>query len=172
MYVLFYVKCMSYLCSVANIVSLCIYIVSVVLKLSFHMLFIYIYNCCRFKIRLILSVSMRKGAQSIDALMFRIHVRMISSIWFAAMHLEKVHCSYRRRHRIYISVLECISVHENNIVFYLNKTSKTCLKRWLKKGQKLAFNTDYRLMQVKSIAECSKRAYYNAFDLHLASICR
>ena len=34
--------------------------------------------------------------------------------------------------------------------------SKTCLKRPLKKKRlKLGFKTDYRLMQVKSIAECS-----------------
>ena len=38
--------------------------------------------------------------------------------------------------------------------------SKTCLKWPLKK------KTDYRLMQVKSIAECSKRAFCNIFDLH------
>ena len=33
--------------------------------------------------------------------------------------------------------------------------SKTSHKRLLKKDQKMAFKTDYRLMQVKSIAECS-----------------
>ena len=33
--------------------------------------------------------------------------------------------------------------------------SKTCLKRPLKKDQKLVFKTDYHLMQDKSIAECS-----------------
>ena len=38
--------------------------------------------------------------------------------------------------------------------------SKTCLKRLLKKKM------DYRLMQVKNIAECSKRAFCNTFDLH------
>ena len=37
-----------------------------------------------------------------------------------------------------------------------NRYSKTCLKRLLKKDRKLVFKTDYRLMQVKSIAECSK----------------
>ena len=34
--------------------------------------------------------------------------------------------------------------------------SKTCHKRPLKKRPKLCFKTNYRLMQVKSIAECSK----------------
>ena len=33
--------------------------------------------------------------------------------------------------------------------------SKTCLKRPLKKYLKLGFKTDYCLMQVKRIAECS-----------------
>ena len=33
--------------------------------------------------------------------------------------------------------------------------SKTCLKRSLKKNTKMIFNTEYRVMQVKSLAECS-----------------
>ena len=55
--------------------------------------------------------------------------------------------------------------------------SKTCLKWPLKKKTKMVFKTDYRLMQVKSIAECSKGsilqyfwpprgAFCNTFDLH------
>ena len=52
-----------------------------------------------------------------------------------------------------------------------NLTNKTCLKRSLKEDQKWIFKTDYRLMQVKSIAECSKRTFYNTFDLHKATIC-
>ena len=35
--------------------------------------------------------------------------------------------------------------------------SKTCLKRLLKKNRKMIFNTDYSLIQIKRIAECSKR---------------
>ena len=34
--------------------------------------------------------------------------------------------------------------------------SKTCVKRHYKKDKKMVFKTDYCLMQVKSIAECSK----------------
>ena len=34
--------------------------------------------------------------------------------------------------------------------------SKTCVKQLLSKRPKLVFKTNYRLMQVKSIAECSK----------------
>ena len=36
--------------------------------------------------------------------------------------------------------------------------SKTCVKRPLSKRPKLVFKTNYRLMQVKSIAECSKHS--------------
>ena len=50
------------------------------------------------------------------------------------------------------------------------ETGKTCLKRPLKKNTKLIFNTDYRLMQVESISECSKGAFCNTFHLHLATI--
>ena len=50
--------------------------------------------------------------------------------------------------------------------------SKTCLMRPLKKeDQKLVFKTDYRLMQVKSIAECSKgnilQSFRPSFSYHL-----
>ena len=34
--------------------------------------------------------------------------------------------------------------------------SKICVKRSLSKRQKIGFKTNYRLIQVKSIAECSK----------------
>ena len=40
-----------------------------------------------------------------------------------------------------------------------------------KEDQKLVFKTDYRLMQVKSIAECSKGTFCNTFDLDSATIC-
>ena len=72
------------------------------------------------------------------------------------------------------------------LLFYCNKFnkssliySKTCLKRPLKRRPKIGFQDrvslnagEYRLMQVKSIAECSKRAFCNTFDLHYkATIC-
>ena len=50
-------------------------------------------------------------------------------------------------------------------------TVKSVVNGHSKKDQKLVFKTDYRLMQVKCIAECSKRAFCNTFDLHLATIC-
>ena len=43
------------------------------------------------------------------------------------------------------------------------KYSKTCLERPLKKKLKLVFKTDYHLMQVKSIAECSKGSILQYF---------
>ena len=44
-----------------------------------------------------------------------------------------------------------------------SKYSKTCVKRPLSKSQKLFFKTNYRLMQVKSIAECSKGSILQYF---------
>ena len=40
-------------------------------------------------------------------------------------------------------------------------TVKPVLNGHSKRKPKLVFKTDYRLMQVKSIAECSKRAFCN-----------
>ena len=56
-----------------------------------------------------------------------------------------------------------------NLIVY----SKTCLKRPLNIRQKNVcfIKTDYRIMQVKSIAECSQGAFCNPFDLLLALIC-
>ena len=61
-----------------------------------------------------------------------------------------------------------IRVHENK-----DRYSKTCLKRPLKKktkkaatqkeDQKLVFEIDYCLMQVKSIAECSRGSILQYF---------
>ena len=45
------------------------------------------------------------------------------------------------------------------------KYSKNCLKGSPPKRPKMVFKTDYRLMQVKSIAECSKRAFCNTVVL-------
>ena len=45
-------------------------------------------------------------------------------------------------------------------------TVKPVLSCHSQKYQKMVFKTEYRLMQVKSIAECSKRAFCNIFDLH------
>ena len=41
------------------------------------------------------------------------------------------------------------------LLLRLPKYRKTCLKRHSQKDKKLVFKTNYRLMQVKSIAECS-----------------
>ena len=50
-------------------------------------------------------------------------------------------------------------LHQSPVLVY----SKTCLKRPLKRRPKLVFKTDYRLMQVKSIAECSKGSILKYF---------
>ena len=45
-------------------------------------------------------------------------------------------------------------------------TVKPVLSDPSKRRLNLVFKTDYRLMQVKGIAECSKRAFCNTFELH------
>ena len=50
-------------------------------------------------------------------------------------------------------------------------TVKPVLSGNSKRRPKLFFKIAYRLMQVKSIAECSERTFCNTFDLHLATIC-
>ena len=45
-------------------------------------------------------------------------------------------------------------------------TVKPVLRGHSKKDKKLVFKTDFSLMQVKSIAECSKGPFCNTFDLH------
>ena len=51
---------------------------------------------------------------------------------------------------------------------YVRQYSKTCLKRPLKKNTKLVCKTDYHLMQVKSIAECSKGSILQYFRSSLS----
>ena len=60
-----------------------------------------------------------------------------------------------------------IAAHTRFVSYY--KYSKTCLKRPLrKKRPKLVFKTDYRWMQVKSIAECSKGSILQYFQPSLS----
>ena len=50
---------------------------------------------------------------------------------------------------------------------FSNEYSKTCVKRQLSKTQKFVFKNNYRLMQVKSIAECSKGILLTFIKLHI-----
>ena len=59
-----------------------------------------------------------------------------------------------------------ISLHQW-CLYCQTKYSKTCLKRPLKKDKT---KTNGSLMKVESIAECSKGAFCNTFDLHQAII--
>ena len=53
-----------------------------------------------------------------------------------------------------------LSVKIKQNLLYLCRYRKTCLTRPLKKDQELVFKTDYRLLQVGSIAECSLLSYH------------
>ena len=52
------------------------------------------------------------------------------------------------------------------ISYYFIFTVKPVLSSHSKEDQKLLFKTNHCLMQVKSIAKCSKRAFCNTLDLH------
>ena len=52
-----------------------------------------------------------------------------------------------------------------------SSTVKPVLSGHSKEDLKFVFKIDYRLMQFKNIAECSKRAFCSTFDLHLPTIC-
>ena len=65
----------------------------------------------------------------------------------------------------FVPYLETIPFQGNGLTCIL-MYSKTCLKRPLKKKTKNHFQDNYCLMQVKSIAECSQRAFCNTFDPH------
>ena len=67
-------------------------------------------------------------------------------------------------------VVTCILGYQ--MAFYLAKslektfTVKPVLSHHSKEDHRLVFKTDYRLMHVKSIAECSERAFCNTFHVH------
>ena len=63
-----------------------------------------------------------------------------------------------------------IQVPLNNAILSIDHLiySKTCLKLSLKMTLKLGFNTNYRLMQVNNIAECSKGSILQYFRLSLS----
>ena len=60
----------------------------------------------------------------------------------------------------------------SEVAFLNYDVKKPVLSRHSKRTPKLVFKTDYRIMQIKSIAECSKGgrsrigAFCNTFDLH------
>ena len=68
--------------------------------------------------------------------------------------------------KTYFQMTTLRETNQGELTVFSVSTVKTCLKRPLKKTPKLVFKTYYLLMQVESIAECSKRAFCNTFDLH------
>ena len=64
------------------------------------------------------------------------------------------------------SLYVCFSNYRVKPMAGHNSTVKPVSSGHSKKTSKYLFSTDSRLMQVKSIAECSIRAFCNAFDLH------
>ena len=77
----------------------------------------------------------------------------------ALLHSEK---------QISFKIFSIVSAIENKTKELVCKPiySKTCLKRPLKIDKTKVVKTNGSLMKVLSIAECSKRAFCNSFDLH------
>ena len=61
---------------------------------------------------------------------------------------------------------ECVSVESKYEQLHIQLN--LCKTPNLKKDQKLVFNSNYRLMQVKSIAECSKGSILQSFRTSLS----
>ena len=61
-----------------------------------------------------------------------------------------------------ISII-CHTLAQNSHLIWKWHYSKICVKWPLSKDQKLVFKTNYRLMQVESIAECSKMSILQYF---------
>ena len=68
---------------------------------------------------------------------------------------------------LYHCVLYAVFQRMNKIILSQTfNTVKPVLSSHSKKTKNWIFKTKYHLMQVKSIAECSKRAFCNTFDMH------
>ena len=61
---------------------------------------------------------------------------------------------------------EQLASADQDLHYSQDNTVDSVLSGHSERRQKLVFKTDYSLMQVKSIAECSMRAFCNTFDLH------
>ena len=67
----------------------------------------------------------------------------------------------------FVLVAACLTAYEVSINY---NTVKPVLSGHSKNGNTNVLKTDGSLMQVESIAECSRGAFCNSFDLHLAKI--
>ena len=68
--------------------------------------------------------------------------------------------------KTYFQMTTLRETNQGELTVFSVSTVKPVLSGHSKKTPKLVFKTDYLLMQVESIAECSKRAFCNTFDLH------
>ena len=68
--------------------------------------------------------------------------------------------------KTYFQMTTLRETNQGELTVFSVSTVKPVLSGHSKKKPKLVFKTYYLLMQVESIAECSKRAFCNTFDLH------
>ena len=70
--------------------------------------------------------------------------------------------THAANHKNIFKIMWCEAINYYTINYTVNPVFSCHSKR----RQKLFFMSDYRLMEVKIIAECSKKAFCNTFDLH------
>ena len=82
---------------------------------------------------------------SVNILYFQVKLYSRTTVWISIVWLDQKHAN--------------LDLH----LFQIRIYSKTCVKWTLWKDRKSIFKTNYRLMQVKSIAECSKGSILQYF---------
>ena len=83
---------------------------------------------------------------------------------FDSRYLELLNACIFKLIYVLLNVGNGIEFQYPSIVFL--STVKPVLRGHSKRRTKLVFKTDYRLMKVESIAECSLGAFCNIFDRH------
>ena len=92
---------------------------------------------------------------------------MLQFLSVAVGSLIQLRCSSQRHKQIILSRSMETADEAKMIPAIIQKYSETSLKWPLsKKTKNWVFKTNDRLMQVKSIAECSRRAFCNTSDMH------
>ena len=90
----------------------------------------------------------------------------LSNLWHVVIPSSQTQVSQGSLADVHVSPLSYSTSSATQAV--IDKIIKTCLKRPLLERAKLVFNTNYGLMQVKSVAECSKGSNLQYFQLSLS----
>ena len=97
-----------------------------------------------------------------DKLSININIQAFKMIYWPIVFLRNI--TYILRNNGDMNILTSAhTVMKAQPLQHISNTVKPVLSGHSKKDQKLGFQTDYRLMQVKSIAECSNRSILQYF---------